>query len=182
MQNLLLALAGGQYYRLPPQIRGGVDLGFIYLTNQRIVIFVVANLSLVLLFLFLRYHREGVAIRAVAQNPTAAQSVGISLQRIFTLTIALSCGLAGLGGALLGPLLNVYPTVGFPLAIKAFAITILGGLGNIMGALVASYLVSIIEAFSVFVLPSQWQDAIAFGAMVIVLLFKPAGLFGRRRW
>lgn len=179
MQNSMLAIAGGDYYRVPPQIRGGVDLTFIYLTNQRIMIVVVAVTSLVALFLFLRYARQGAAIRAVAQNAPAAEAVGIPLTRIFTLTVALGCALAALGGALLTPIMNVFPTVGFPLTIKAFAITILGGLGNVLGALLASFVIAAVEVFSIFVIPSEWKDAIAFGTMIAVLLVKPSGLLGR---
>jgi branched-chain amino acid transport system permease protein len=181
MQNLFLAAAGGDYLRVPPQVRGAVDFGPVFVTNQRLLILAGATLSLLLLFLFLRYHRQGMAIRAVAENPVTAQAVGVPLARVFTLTVALGCGLAGVGGALIAPVINVYPTMGFILTIKAFAITILAGLGNIYGALAASFVVSIIESLSVLVLPSEWKDAITFGAMIVVLLIRPQGLFSRAR-
>jgi len=179
MQNVFLAAAGGDYVRVPPQIRGAVDFGPVFVSNQRLMVLAGATASLLLLFLFLRYHRQGMAIRAVAQNPATAQAVGIPLSRVFTLTIALGCGLAGLGGTLIAPVINVYPTMGFMLTIKAFAITILAGLGNIYGALAASFVVSIVESLSVLVLPSEWKDAIAFGAMILALLFRPQGLFSK---
>jgi branched-chain amino acid transport system permease protein len=119
------------------------------------------------------------AIRAVAMNPEAAQSVGINLARVFTLTLGVGLGLAGLAGALIAPLFNVYPTVGFPLTIKAFAITILGGLGNVAGALLASVVIAVVEALSVLVMPSEWQSIIAFVVMILVLLVRPQGLLGR---
>ncbi len=181
MQNSFLAMAGGDYLRVPPQVRGAVDFGTVFVTNQRLLILAGATISLLSLFLFLRYHRQGMAIRAVAQNPATAQAVGIPLARVFTLTIALGCGLAGLGGALIAPVFNVYPTMGFLLTIKAFAISILAGLGNMYGALIASFVISVIESLSVLVLPSEWKDAIAFGAMIIALLVRPQGLFTRRR-
>jgi branched-chain amino acid transport system permease protein len=181
MQNLFLAAAGGDYLRVPPQVRGAVDFGPVFVTNQRLLILAGATLCLLLLFLFLRYHRQGMAIRAVAENPVTAQAVGVPLARVFTLTVALGCGLAGVGGALIAPVINVYPTMGFILTIKAFAITILAGLGNIYGALAASFVVSIIESLSVLVLPSEWKDAITFGAMIVVLLIRPQGLFSRAR-
>jgi branched-chain amino acid transport system permease protein len=131
------------------------------------------------LFAFLAFHRQGLAIRAVAQNPEAAQAMGIPLGRAFTLTVALGVGLAGLGGALMAPLFNVYPAVGFPLTIKAFAIVILGGMGNLAGALLASFVVSLVEAFSVMAIPSEWQNMIAFLVMILVLLLRPQGLLGR---
>jgi len=146
-----------------------------------VIILAVACSALAALFLFLRYHRQGAAIRAVAQNPVSAQAVGIPLTRIFTLTLGLGCGLAGLGGALIAPLFNIYPSVGFSLTLKAFAITILGGMGNVLGALIASFIVSLTEALSVLVIPSEWSNAIAFGLMIAVLLVRPDGILGRRR-
>jgi branched-chain amino acid transport system permease protein len=181
MQNSMLAVAGGEYMKVPPLMRGGVDFSFTYVSNQRLLVFAVACAALVVLFLFLRYHRQGAAIRAVTQNPASAQAVGIPLARIFTLTIGLGCGLAGLGGALIAPLFNVYPAVGFSLTLKAFAITILGGMGNVLGALVASFIIAVTEAMSVIVIPSEWTNAIAFGLMILVLLVRPDGILGRRR-
>jgi branched-chain amino acid transport system permease protein len=179
MQNTMLGVAGGDYLRVPPLVGGGIDLTFTYLTNQRALIFVIACAALGLLFAFLRYHRQGIAIRAVAQNPTSAQAVGIPLPFIFTLTMGLGCGLAGLGGALMAPIFTVYPAVGFQLTLKAFAITILGGMGNIPGALVASFIVALTESLSVLVIPSEWTSVIAFGLMIIVLLVRPQGILSR---
>jgi branched-subunit amino acid ABC-type transport system permease component len=77
-------------------------------------------------------------------------------------------------------LFNVYPTVGFALTLKAFAITILGGMGNVAGALLASFIIAMAESLSVLVIPSEWSGAIAFGVMIAVLLVRPEGLLGRR--
>jgi branched-chain amino acid transport system permease protein len=181
MQNTMLAVAGGEYLRVPPLMRGGVDLGFTYVSSQRVIIFVVACSALAALFAFLRWHRQGVAIRAVTQNPVSAQAVGIPLTRIFTLTVGLGCAMAGLGGGLIAPLFSVYPAVGFSLTLKAFAITILGGMGNVLGALIASFIVALAESLSVLVIPSEWSNAIAFGMMILVLLVRPEGILGRSR-
>ena len=134
MQSSLLAIGGGDYRQVPPLVRGILEIGFTGVSYQRVLVFAVAALLLAALFVFLRWHRQGLAVRAVAQNPEAAQAMGINLGRIFSLTLALGVGLAGIGGALMAPLFNVYPAVGFPLTIKAFAITILGGMGNLVGA------------------------------------------------
>lgn len=179
MQNGLLAVAGGEYLRVPPHVGGILDLSFTALSYQRILVFVVAMALLGGLFAFLTLHRQGLAVRAVAQNPEAAQAMGINLARIFSLTIALGVGLAGAGGALIAPQFNVYPAVGLPLTIKAFAITILGGMGNLLGALVASLVVGVTESLAVMVIPSEWQNLIAFAVMVLVLLVRPQGLLGR---
>ena len=179
LQSSLLAIGGGDYLRVPPYLRGVIDLGFTGISNQRLLVLAVALLALAALFLFLHFHRQGMAIRAVAMNPDAAQAVGVNLAMIFTLAVALGTGLAGLAGALIAPLFNVYPAVGFIFTVKAFAITILGGLGNLPGALLASFLVAIAETLSVLVIPSEWQNVIAFAIMIVVLLVRPQGLLGR---
>ena len=179
LQSSLLAIAGGDYLRVPPQVSGILDLGVTAVSFQRLLVLGVAALLLTALFAFLRFHPEGLAVRAVSQNPDAAQAMGINLPRIFAFTLALGVTLAGVGGALMAPLFNVYPAVGFPLTIKAFAITILGGMGNPAGALVASFVISIAESLSVMVIPSQWQNLIAFAVMIVMLLLRPRGLFGR---
>ena len=179
LQSSLLATAGGDYLQVPPYVRGILDLGVTAVSYQRLLVLGVAMVLLLGLFVFLRLHRLGLAVRAVAQNPDAAQAMGINLPRIFALTLGLGAALAGVGGALMAPLFNVYPAVGFPLTIKAFAITILGGMGNLAGALLASFVISLAEAFSVMLIPSQWQNLIAFVVMIVVLLIRPQGLLGR---
>lgn len=181
LQSMMLVLAGGEYLQVPQFVGGIVDLGFTFVSYHRVLILVVAAGSLAALFAFLHFHREGLAIRAVAQNPDAAQSVGINLPRTFTLTIALSVALAGIAGAMIAPLFTVYPSVGFQLTIKAFAITILGGMGNLAGALIASFVLSISEALAALIMPSEWQNIIAFGVMILVLLVRPQGIGGGRR-
>jgi branched-chain amino acid transport system permease protein len=179
LQSSLLLAAGGDYLRVPPHVRGILDLGVTAVAHQRLLVLGTAVAALAGLFAFLALHRQGLAIRAAAQNPDAAQAMGIPLARVFTLTVALGVGLAGLGGALMAPLFNVYPAVGFPLTIKAFAIVILGGMGNLAGALVASFVVSLAEALSVMAIPSEWQNLIAFVVMILVLLVRPQGILGR---
>ncbi len=179
MQNSLLVLAGGDYLQIPPHVRGILDLSFTAVSYQRLLVLIVAAVLLAGLFAFFKFHRQGLAVRAVSQNPDAAQAMGINLPRIFSLSLALGVGLAGVGGALIAPQFNVYPAVGLPLTIKAFAITILGGMGNLAGALLASLVLGVAESLSVMVIPSQWQNLIAFAVMIAVLLVRPQGLLGR---
>ena len=179
LQASFLAAAGGDYRQVPPHVRGILDLGVTAVSYQRLLVLGAAACLLGALFAFLAFHRQGLAVRAVAQNPEAAQAMGINLARIFALTLALGAGLAGAGGALMAPLFTVYPAVGFPLTIKAFAITILGGMGNVAGALLASLVIGVVESLAVMVIPSQWQNLIAFAVMIVMLLIRPRGLFGR---
>jgi branched-chain amino acid transport system permease protein len=184
MQASLLALAGGDYRQVPPHVRGILDLTVTAVSYQRLLVLAVAAALLGAVFAFLRFHRQGLAVRAVAENPEAAQAMGIALPVIFALTLALGVALAAAGGALMAPLVSVYPAVGFPLTIKAFAITILGGMGNLAGALLASVVIGVAESLAVMVIPSEWQNLIAFAVMIGVLLVRPHGLLGRAatRW
>jgi len=179
MQSTLLAIAGGDYLQVPAHVPGIFEVGVTTVSHQRLLVFFAAAALLGGLFCFLRFHRQGLAVRAVAQNPEAAQAMGIKLPWIFSLTLALGTALAGAGGALIAPLFTVYPAVGFPLTIKAFAITILGGMGNLAGALFASLVIGVVESLAVMVIPSQWQNLIAFAVMIAVLLLRPQGLLGR---
>jgi branched-chain amino acid transport system permease protein len=179
MQASMLAIAGGDYRQVPPLARGILEIGSTGVSYQRLLVVATAAALLAGLFAFLRWHRQGLAVRAVAQNPEAAQAMGIHLDRIFALTLALGVALAGIGGALMAPLFTVYPAVGFPLTIKAFAITILGGMGNLAGALLASLLIGVSESLVVMVIPAEWQNGVAFVVMIAVLLLRPQGLLGR---
>jgi branched-chain amino acid transport system permease protein len=180
LQNAMLAVAGGDYFQVPAFVTGSADLVVTFVSYQRLLAGGVAVLGLAGLLAFLRLHPEGRAMRAVGQNPEAAQSVGINLNRTYTLTIAVSVMFAALAGALMAPMTAVYPSVGFQFTIKAFAIVILGGLGNVVGSLIASFVLSLSESLSILVLPSEWQSGIAFAVMIGVLLIRPQG-FGSRR-
>ena len=143
----------------------------------------MAMLCLALLFLFLKYSRPGLAIRAVTGNPSAAQAVGIELRKVYLLTFGIAASLAGFAGTLLAPLLLVYPSVGFLLTVKSFAIIILGGMDNLLGVIIASFAIGIVESLATLFISSEWKDVIVFGIMVVILMLRPTGLAvgGRRR-
>jgi branched-chain amino acid transport system permease protein len=128
------------------------------------------------LFTFLKYSKTGLAIRAVKENSGAAQAVGIRIDRIYLITFGLVGMMAGLAGALLTPIFRVYPSVGGILTIKAFAIVVMGGMGNLLGALIASFIVGISESFAATFIGSEWKEWITFSLMIIVLLIRPTGI------
>lgn len=131
------------------------------------------------LYLILHRTRIGKAMRGVAQNRAAAMMVGIDARAVSRLAVAIGIGLSGLAGAALAPVYAVHPLMGFSFVFKAFAIIIIGGLGNISGAAIAAVMLGVIESLAGGLLPLALTDAVAFISMILVLLLRPQGLFGR---
>jgi len=145
---------------------------------DRAMVFVIA-MSMILLFsVFLQRTRTGRAMRAVAQDETGAQMAGINLNRIFMLTLGLSSGLAALAGA---ALLSIYPSspdVGLQPLYLAWYVVILAGLGNVPGAIAGAFIVSLLQTLSVYYVGLGWVDVLPTAIIILILLFKPSGLFG----
>jgi branched-chain amino acid transport system permease protein len=131
------------------------------------------------LYLILYHSRVGKAMRGVAQNRAAALMVGIDPRSVSRLAVAIGIGLSGLAGAALAPVYAVHPLMGFSFVFKAFAIIIIGGLGNISGAAIAAVGLGILESLAGSFLPLVMTDALAFISMIAILLLRPQGLFGR---
>lgn len=131
------------------------------------------------LYLILHRTRIGKAMRGVAQNRDAALMVGIDPRAVSRLAVAIGIGLSGLAGAALAPVYAVHPLMGFSFVFKAFAIIIIGGLGNVSGAAIAAVMLGVLESLAGGFLPLAMVDALAFVSMIAVLLLRPQGLFGR---
>jgi branched-chain amino acid transport system permease protein len=155
-----------------------LEIGPVYLTESRIFAFFTTIATLVALQLFLARTRFGTAMRAAFQQQEAALLVGIDVDRLHAFTFALGAGLAALGGALLGTLFSVYPTMGDLATLKAFIVVILGGLGSIAGATIGGLILGVAEGLGTMV-ASAWKDAVGFLLVILILLYKPDGLFKR---
>jgi branched-chain amino acid transport system permease protein len=131
------------------------------------------------LYFILYRTQSGKAMRGVAQNREAALMVGIDPRAVSRLAVAIGIGLSGLAGAALAPIYAVHPLMGFSFVFKAFAIIIIGGLGNVSGAAIAAVLLGVLESLIGGFLPQVLVDGLAFGAMILILLIRPQGLFGR---
>ncbi len=177
LQNLALLTFGSTRRGVPQLVSGMTEIGPIFVTNERLMILGASALIVTMLGLFIRYTRMGKAIRATGQDPEAAQTLGIDVNRVYTYTFGLGAALAGIAGALLIGIFPAYPTVGFHPVIKSIAAVILGGLGNVPGAIAAGLLLGVIEAYTTFFLASGWQHVITAGLIVLVLIFRPYGLF-----
>lgn len=177
LKNLAHILFGSDRRGVTGLIDGSFVSGSIAISYERIMIVVVAALVGVALWAFLNYTNFGKAIRATSQDPDAAQTLGIDIAKVYTLTFGIGGALAGIAGGLLISLYPAYPTVGFQPVIKSIACVILGGLGYVPGAIVAALLLGVIEAYSVFFMASGWQNVMTAGLVVVILIFRPAGLF-----
>jgi len=118
------------------------------------------------------------AMRAVSQNREGAYLTGINVHKVFYIAFGLSAAFAAAGGALLAPIFFVYPTVGAGPLLMAFAIVIFGGLGSVKGAIVAGFMVGVLESLVVLMVSSAWKDVFVFILVIIVLTLRPRGLFG----
>lgn len=132
------------------------------------------------LFIFLGRTDIGRAIRATAQDRSAAALMGIDVAGIYRLTFGLGSAMTGIAGALLLPIYSVSPNVGEQFVLVAFVVVVLGGLGSVSGALVGGLLIGVVETFSGFLIDPQWKQAVYFLIFLIVLVLRPAGLFGKR--
>lgn len=148
---------------------------------SRILAFVGAIILAGLLFLLLQRTRLGTAIRAVAANDSGAQLVGINTRRMYALTFAVGTACAGAAGVLVAPLVTIEPTTGALFNIIAFVVVVLGGMGNVMGALVGGLVIGLAEQLGTIYLPGQSSLLSVFVVFVLVLFLRPQGLFGRSR-
>lgn len=148
-------------------------------TMQRVIVLLASLILIAALYLFLNFTRFGKAIVATSQNPKGASLVGIDLTKIYMLTFAISSGLAAAAGALLAPMFYVFPTMGSMPVLKAFVVVVLGGIGNVQGAVVGGFLMGIAESLGGAYISSDYKNAFSFIIFIGVLLIRPQGLFGK---
>ena len=152
----------------------------VVITELRIVVMTCTAVLLVAMWLFVSRTKTGRAIRAVAQNRAAATLMGVNANAISYVVFGVSSALGVAGGALVGAMLALAPGLGESLVIKGFAVLILGGLGSIPGAIVGGLVLGVSESLAAGYISSSYKDVIAFAVMIIVLLFRPQGLLGKR--
>jgi branched-chain amino acid transport system permease protein len=170
--------SSGLPYQVPEQLRGGQNLGFMFLPNYRTwVIFFSLAVCLATWFVIERT-RLGAYLRAATENPTLVRAFGINVPRMITLTYGFGVGLAAIAGVMAAPIYNVSPLMGEDIIIVVFAVVVIGGMGSIMGAIVTGFALGLIEGLTKVFFPEA-SNTVIFVIMAIVLLIRPAGLFGR---
>lgn len=155
-------------------------LGPLSVSWNRVYVFVIALVLIAVTYYVVNRTRLGKAMRATFQDRDTAALMGIRIDRIHTATFALGSSLAAAAGALLGPVFVVAPTMGDLAASKAFAIVILGGLGNITGATLGGFILAFVEEIGAGYISSGYRDAMGFLLIILILLVRPTGLFARK--
>ncbi|MDD3268248.1 MAG: branched-chain amino acid ABC transporter permease [Syntrophomonadaceae bacterium] len=156
------------------------EIAGLVISNKDIFIFVLAILLMLILQYIIKKTRTGKAMRAVSQDPEAAILMGISVDKIISVTFAIGSALAAAAGVMIGLYYNtINPLMGIIPGLKAFVAAVLGGIGIIPGAMVGGFLMGILETMVSGYGSSLYRDAVAFGVLILILLIKPTGLFGK---
>lgn len=155
-----------------------VEIGTVIVTQQRALVFAAAVVVLCATYAAIRWTTFGKMMRATAQNAEGAALTGVNIRFVHSLTFVLACGLAALAGALVGPLAMIFPHVGSWAVLKGFIVVILGGLGSVPGALVGGLTLGVVEALAGGYISLGFMEAIGYAIIILVLLWRPQGLFG----
>ena len=182
MQNAMLSLFGPVPYAFEtPYSQKVFRVAGTFFTLQSVIIIVVSTVTIGLLYAFMKFTFLGKALRAVSQDRETAGLMGINPNYLIMLTFILASALAGMGGAMLAPVLVLTPFAGTTVIVKAFAIVIIGGFGNVEGTILAGLLVGLIESFTTQYLDPGLIDIVVFGLLLVMLAFRPTGLVSERR-
>lgn len=181
IEGLRWAGLRGMTYTLPTFVTGSTEIGGVSIDYHRIIIVLSGVLIFVLLFLFTRYNRIGLALRGIAQDERAAMMLGIDSDMTAIVSLAIGSGLAGLAAILLLPLGNIVVEQGYNVLIFAVAVCIIGGLGSWGGTIIASFIIGFAQILTEKYVSSHFVMVVALLAIIITLLIKPSGIFGKQK-
>ncbi|CAM5324956.1 branched-chain amino acid ABC transporter permease [Eoetvoesiella caeni] len=170
----------GQQYSTPALLQGSVNLGFMYLPIYRAWVVVASIAACLITWFLVEKTRLGSVLRAGTENAKLVEAFGINVPKVITLTYGFGVGLAGFAGVLAAPVAQITPLMGTNLIIVVFAVVVIGGMGSILGSIVTGLGLGIIEGFTKVFWPEA-SNTVVFIIMVIVLLLRPAGLFGKEK-
>jgi branched-chain amino acid transport system permease protein len=172
--------SAGLPYTMPDSLRGGQNLGFMFLPNYRAWVIVFSLIVCFSTWFVIEKTKLGSYLRAATENPELVRAFGINVPRMITLTYGFGVGLAALAGVMAAPIYSVNPLMGENLIIVVFAVVVIGGMGSIMGSIVTGFGLGIVEGLTKVFYPEA-SNTVIFIIMAIVLLIKPAGLFGTQK-
>jgi branched-chain amino acid transport system permease protein len=182
LQNAMLVLLGPIPYAFDtPYSNNVIRFAGIFLTVQSILIIAISTLAIGLLYAFMKFTFLGKALRAVSQDRETAALMGINPNHLIMLTFVIASALAGMSGAMLGPVLVLTPFAGTTVIVKAFAIVIIGGFGNVEGTIIAGLIVGLIESYTTQFLDPGLIDIVVFALLLLTLAVRPTGLIAEKR-
>jgi len=182
LQNAMLILLGPIPYAFDtPYSNNVIRFSGIFLTVQSVLIIVMSTIAIGLLYAFMKFTFLGKALRAVSQDRETAALMGINPNQLIMLTFVIASALAGMSGAMLGPVLVLTPFAGTTVIVKAFAIVIIGGFGNVEGTIIAGLIVGLIESYTTQFLDPGLIDIVVFALLLLTLAVRPTGLIAEKR-
>jgi branched-chain amino acid transport system permease protein len=179
IEDVLKLIFGPNPHRPENPLPGATDIVGIFVPNYRLFLIAIGAAIIVAVAYVVYRTRLGAMVRAAAFDRHMAASLGVPVSWVYAGTFAFGVALAGLAGVLLAPIYSVFPTMGRDFILLAFTVVIVGGMGSIWGAVVAGLLLTQVQALASLVISPVWTDPIVFGVMVLFLMFRPQGLFGR---
>lgn len=179
MEDALKIVFGANPLRLEPPITGASEVSGLFFPNYRLFVMVLGSVVIGTVWLVVFRTRLGAMVRAAAYDRHMAASLGVPVSVVYAGTFAFGVALAGLAGVLLAPIYSVFPTMGRDFVLIAFSVVIIGGMGSIKGAVIAGLVLTQIQSISSLYISPVWSDPLLFGIMVLVLMWRPQGLFGR---
>ena len=179
LEDALKIVFGANPLRLEAPITGASEVLGLFFPNYRLVVMALGSLVIGCVWIVVFRTRLGAMVRAAAYDRNMASSLGVHVKVVYAGTFAFGVALAGLAGVLLAPIYSVFPTMGRDFVLIAFSVVIIGGMGSIKGAVIAGLLLTQIQSISSLYISPVWSDPLLFGIMVLVLMWRPQGLFGR---
>lgn len=170
----------GLPYEIPQALQGGTNLGFMYLPTYRGFVVLVSIILCFGIWYLIERTKMGIYLRAATENPELVKAFGINVPRLITFTFALGVGLAAFAGVMAAPIYQVNPLMGNNVVIVIFAIVVIGGMGSILGAILSGFLLGIVQGLTRAYYPEA-SDTVIFIVMIIILIIKPSGLFGKEQ-
>lgn len=180
LQNGAQVVFGPRYKQLERVLEGKIQVLNTAVGLQEVLVIVLAPTILLLLALFLKRSKLGLAIRAVAQNYDSALLIGIDVKQVYPLTFVVSSILAAVAGVMIGGLFFILPTMGSEPLLRAFVVVVFGGLGSLPGTVIGAYVIGLIESASAFIWSLYWAPVVLFAVLILVMIIKPTGLLGEQ--
>jgi len=179
LEDAFRLVFGPNTVRMDTPISGAADVFGMYFPNYRLYVMAIGALLPTLTWVVVFRTRIGAMVRAAAHDRQMASSLGVPVARVYSATFAFGVGLAGLAGVLLAPIYSVFPAMGKDFILLAFTVVIVGGMGSIKGAVIAGIVLMQIQALASLYVSPVWTEPLLFGVMVLVLMWRPQGLFGK---
>ena len=183
LENFMLLVWSSDYHMITtPYSNLSMQIWHAYLPVSNFILFIVSLAVIYLVYLFMTRTKTGRGIQAAALNPTGARIIGVDVQRMYAINFALGSAIGGVAGVLMSSIQSFSVVLTGSLVGKVFVIAILGGLGNIWGALLGGITLGLVESYGTLVVGSAYSQAIGLVVMVLVLIFRPRGLIGKKYW